>query len=157
MNFIKNMVLCFALFAMIATPAMAETQKQTLNSAEMASIFEGDTNNLTALSDEEMKATQGEWGPFAIGAFVGFTSYALTKFAHGDTFHGDEAAKAALAGAVMAGFPLTPGATLSARIALSSISTSSLHYSRDVYNAQARLGVAPRCTRRMEKRNVCNR
>ncbi|MBG7621157.1 hypothetical protein I5R65_16965 [Herbaspirillum sp. AP02] len=60
--------------------ALEQSPQFTITDAE--ALFENDARSmqLAALSQQEMKETEGAWVNFAIGGAVGFGSYALTNY-----------------------------------------------------------------------------
>jgi len=97
------------LAAMTTTSALAETSNplpvaNAFTAQDMASLFEQETQplQLAALSEQEMKSTEGAWGPWgaAIGAVSGLAGYTTNTMISGEPWSWGHAAQSTAGGAL---------------------------------------------------------
>ena len=107
---LKYAALVLATTAVLSTTAYANTE--TFSESDVQALFDGGANStmqLATLSDQEMKETEGAFGPVGalIGGVGGLTEYALETAISGSEWSWTGAATTTLAGAG-AGFAAGP-------------------------------------------------
>jgi len=101
------------LAAMTTTSVLAETSNtlpvaNAFTAQDMVSLFEQGTQpqQLVVLSEQEMKTTEGAWGPLgaAIGGISGLAAYTTETMISGEPWSWGHAAESTAGGAIIGGF-----------------------------------------------------